>query len=94
MRPSPDTDTPQRHRGSPLAPDDRARLAQAVHDRGQRVVLAAACTGRHALAAAMAGLPIMEGTRALVLRGLARLDAEAVREAQAARLAGESGGRR
>jgi len=82
---------PQR-RGSPLSPIDRARLVSAIHAYGLRVVVAACATRRTTLASALGGLNVLEGTHALVQRGLERLDREAVRQKQAERLARESGG--
>jgi hypothetical protein len=75
-------------KGFPLAEPERARLGAAVRSRGIKVVQRACGLSRNGLSNALAGLPILAGTAALVERGLAKLDADDARQRIADDLAG------
>ncbi len=79
--------------GSPGSPIDRARLASYIQRLGLTVMRARTGLERRTMGSFIAGLPVLHSTALAVKVALDRLDAEAQRAADAARIARESGGR-
>ena len=77
-------------KGSPLPDSERAALLRHVRARGERQTVAALGINRQTLGRALGGLTIYPGSIALIRQGLARLDVEDARGADAEHLAAES----
>lgn len=80
-------------KGAPLPEAHRTQLQRQVRARGEAAVVLACRLSRPAFARALAGLPVYSGTLALVVQGLAKLEADDTRLQLAEELArGEEGG--